>query len=171
MPIGVAYAFDCGLLFDVRYALGARGILKTLSNDDLNNNSVFPLLPVLGSEKNFNHKTKDEKFKLSIFWLVCLVICIVVAVIYGWIDYRFKDVQVSGVIKNLEDGQLLLYGEHDGKVDTIQLDKEGSFVCHFSEKEIPGVYVLCIPQTSTTVFYIYVQELVYGFHMMRCNRT
>ena len=93
-----------------------------------------------------------KKFKLSIFWLVCLVICIVVAVIYGWIDYRFKDVQVSGVIKNLEDGQLLLYGEHDGKVDTIQLDKEGSFVCHFSEKEIPGVYVLCIPQTSTTVF-------------------
>lgn len=61
MPIGVAYAFDCGLLFDVRYALGARGILKTLSNDDLNNNSVFPLLSVLGSEKNFNHKTKDEK--------------------------------------------------------------------------------------------------------------
>lgn len=41
MPIGVAYAFDCGLLFDVRYAFGARGILKTLSNDDLNNNSVF----------------------------------------------------------------------------------------------------------------------------------
>ena len=68
-----------------------------------------------------------------------------------------KEAVISGVIRNLDDKQLLLLQEESDSADTISVKADGTFRYRFAVEGPSGTYLLYIPETSTPV-YLYVRK-------------
>ena len=60
-----------------------------------------------------------------------------------------KEAVISGVIRNLDDKQLLLLQEESDSADTISVKADGTFRYRFAVEGPSGTYLLYIPETST----------------------
>lgn len=91
--------------------------------------------------------------KLCVLELMILSFVVVLCLLKG----GEEDIVLSGKIGNLGNKELLLYHEDGIKVDTIRLNEEGEFLFRDLLKDVPGTYMLYVPQTST-VTYLYLRE-------------
>ncbi len=91
--------------------------------------------------------------KLCVLELMILSFVVVLCLLKG----GEEDIVLSGKIGNLGNKELLLYHEDGIKVDTIRLNEEGEFLYRDLLKDVPGTYMLYVPQTST-VTYLYLRE-------------
>ena len=81
--------------------------------------------------------------------LVVLILC--------WIRGGRGNVVFYGKVKNLDSGMVLLCHEDGLTIDTLHLNKDGEFVYKPLSSDLPGIYVLCVPETSTFT-YIYLRK-------------
>lgn len=90
--------------------------------------------------------------------LVILEIAVILVVlILCWIKGGRGNVVFYGKVKNLDSGVVLLCHEDGITIDTLCLNKDGEFVYKPLLSNLPGIYVLCIPETSTFT-YIYLRK-------------
>lgn len=91
--------------------------------------------------------------------LVILEIAVILIVlILCWIVGEGRGNTVfCGKVKNLDSGVVLLYHEDDITIDTLRLTKDGEFIYKPLSSDLPGIYVLYIPETSTFT-YIYLRK-------------
>lgn len=103
----------------------------------------------------------DDRRNIKGIPYVCFCISIVTVIIMGIFFYKkcfgSEDILLTGVMKNMEAEEVLLLSENSGKIDSIPLKSDDTFVHRFPLTEPPGVYMLYIPETSTSV-YLYLRK-------------
>lgn len=101
----------------------------------------------------------NEKIKGILYHCICLLVA--GGIVIGFIHckkYFFNDkVFLSGVIKNLEEKQVLLLQENCERTDTILLKADNSFTYRSPIANPSGVYILYIPQTAAQI-YLYLRK-------------
>lgn len=91
----------------------------------------------------------------------CIYLLAVGSIVAGTVSCKGhlfnKEAVISGVIRNLDDKQLLLLQEESDSADTISVKADGTFRYRFAVEGPSGTYLLYIPETSTPV-YLYVRK-------------
>lgn len=88
---------------------------------------------------------------------ISVIIVVIISVLFYKRCFCDDDILLTGKLKNLEAGELLLFSENNEEADSIPVGTDGTFVCRFAMDEPSGIYMLYIPQTSTSV-YLYLRK-------------
>lgn len=89
--------------------------------------------------------------------IISVIIVVIISILLYKRCFCDEDILLTGRLKNFEAGELLLFSENNEDADSIPVGMDGTFVYRFTMDEASGIYILYIPQTSTSA-YLYLRK-------------